>query len=230
LVTPTPNGTLTPDGILIFSGKPPVVPIPRPGTTPPPPTISPETLQTLRPRPRPATLIEDNERANFGGATLAELAIRRARARPASLQDQAGEGSDGTPNELALAASPTPGYRPGNFATIVARALETAEASDGSVVVAASAAAVAVPSIPTRASVATQATVTNAISLNRINLIGIYGSASERRALVRLSSGRYVKVSVGDRLNGGTVLSITETQLIYKKNGRNEKLDVMPLG
>ncbi|MCP5036982.1 MAG: hypothetical protein GY945_05205 [Rhodobacteraceae bacterium] len=232
LVTPTPEGTLSPDGILIYSGKPPIVPDPRPGTAPVPATIAPDVLQGFRPHPRPASLIEDNERANLGGATLAELAVLRAPVRPASLQAQAQAeaGADTAPNELAIAASPTPGYRPGNFSTIVERARENADASDGSVVVAASAAAVTVPSIPTRASVATQATINNALSLNRINLIGIYGSSTDRRALVRLSSGRYVKVSVGDRLNGGKVVSITETRLIYTKSGRNKTLDILPLG
>jgi len=232
LVSPTPQGTLSPDGILIFSGKPPVVPIPRPGTAAPAPTISPDALREFRPQPRPASLVEDNERVNLGGVTRVELAAIRPNARPASLQAEAAaeDGADTAPNELAIAASPTPGYRPGDFSTIVARARENADASDGSVVVAASAAAASVPSIPTRASVATQATIDNAIRLNSINLIGIYGSASSRRALVRLANGRYVKVSVGDRLNGGKVLSITETRLIYKKNGRNQSLDVLPLG
>ena len=102
------------------------------------------------------------------------------------------------------------------------------DASDGSSV--AAAAATTTPSIPTRASVAQQATVKTAINLKRVNLIGIYGSSSSRRALVRLANGRYVKVTVGDRLNGGKVTSISTNKLIYQKSGKNHTHEVLPLG
>jgi type IV pilus biogenesis protein PilP len=85
------------------------------------------------------------------------------------------------------------------------------------------------PSIPSTASVARQATVTNAINLRRINLIGVYGKPSNRRALVRLSNGRYQKVQVGDRLDGGRVAAIGDSELRYSKNGRNVVLE-MPEG
>ena len=77
------------------------------------------------------------------------------------------------------------------------------------------------PSIPSRASVARQATEQNAINLGKVNLIGVYGSPSDRRALVRLKSGRYVKVEVGDRVDGGRVAAIGDTELRYVKGGRN---------
>ena len=75
--------------------------------------------------------------------------------------------------------------------------------------------------IPSSASVARQATIEDAIRLSKINLIGVYGLPSDRRALVRLSSGRYVKVKVGDRIDGGTVARIDDSQLIYRKGSRN---------
>ena len=61
----------------------------------------------------------------------------------------------------------------------------------------------------------------NAINLRKVNLIGVYGKPSSRRALIRLSNGRYQKVSVGDRLDGGRVAAIDTTELRYTKNGRN---------
>jgi type IV pilus biogenesis protein PilP len=88
------------------------------------------------------------------------------------------------------------------------------------------AAAPRAPSIPTSASVARQATVRNAINLNRINLIGVYSSGSQRRALVRLSTGRYVKVKVGDRIDGGRVRSIDKDALTYTKNGRDISIEL----
>ncbi|MEM9248410.1 MAG: hypothetical protein AAGB05_06890 [Pseudomonadota bacterium] len=85
------------------------------------------------------------------------------------------------------------------------------------------------PSEPSSALVARQATQTNALRLNRVTLIGVYGSASQRRALVRLPSGRYVKVQVGDRLDGGRVTSMTRDSLQYTKSGRAVELE-MPSG
>ena len=69
----------------------------------------------------------------------------------------------------------------------------------------------------------------NAINLNAINLIGVYGQPSSRRALVRMSDGRYRKVKVGDTLDGGRVSAIGDGQLSYTKGGRNHTL-VMPKG
>jgi hypothetical protein len=87
----------------------------------------------------------------------------------------------------------------------------------------------AAPDLPTKANVAKQATFRNAINLSRINLIGVYGSSSNRYALVRQPNGRYVKVSVGDRVDGGKVASISERELRYVKNGRTVTL-AMPRG
>jgi hypothetical protein len=71
--------------------------------------------------------------------------------------------------------------------------------------------------------------VKNALNLRKINLIGVYGQPSDRRALVRLSNGEYKKVKVGDRIDGGRVSAIGENQLRYTKGGRNITLQ-MPKG
>ncbi len=81
-------------------------------------------------------------------------------------------------------------------------------------------ASTAAPRIPSTANVAKQATIRNAINLRNVNLIGVYGTASDRYALVRNPNGRYVKVSVGDRLDGGRVAAITASELRYEKRGR----------
>jgi hypothetical protein len=54
-----------------------------------------------------------------------------------------------------------------------------------------------------------------------VNLIGIYGKPSSRRALIRLGNGRYQKVKVGDRIDGGHVAAISNSELRYSKGGRN---------
>ncbi|WP_444666681.1 hypothetical protein [Cereibacter changlensis] len=88
---------------------------------------------------------------------------------------------------------------------------------------------VVAPRIPTRANVAQQATFANAINLREINLIGVYGTSSNRYALVRQSNGKYRRVSVGDRLDGGTVAAITASELRYRKGSRMLALQ-MPRG
>ena len=79
------------------------------------------------------------------------------------------------------------------------------------------------------ASVAKQATYVNALNLSKTNLIGVYGTQSNRYALVRMSNGKYKKVRVGDRIDGGTVQAITQSEVRYQKGGRLVALK-MPKG
>lgn len=140
--------------------------------------------------------------------------------------------------QLANIPGRRPAARPGN--------LEAAPAVQTAAVVAPSAAARATtqpeleedeppvttraaPSIPTRASVARQATVNRGINLGRINLLGVFGTANSRHALVRESGGRLVKVRVGDRLDGGQVVAISQSELRYQKRGQTVSLS-MPRG
>jgi type IV pilus biogenesis protein PilP len=262
LVVPTPEGALSPTGILVFSGSP--------VTTPPPPPegLFPDANAAEPAAPDDAALegtAAEETPAEEPAAALADEAAQpaiariRPAARPDNLQlataeiaspDSAAEpaAEDTTPmpdiaaidaaveevvlaslvdaTELAVSASRVPSRRPANFANIVEAT--RASASDGSQVIAAP--ATVTPAIPTSASVATRATTENALNLREINLIGIYGSSNARRALVRLKTGRYVKVVVGDSLDGGKVTSISASRLIYQKGSRAYALDVLPLG
>ncbi len=152
---------------------------------------------------------------------------------------------------LAVARSATPPTKPRNFSRSVEKALAAAIAAEPAPSVAAAAARAPVatpvpdprpadldepeptaapPRLPTSASVARQATEENVINLRKINLIGLYGSSSSRRALVRLSNGRFVKVGVGDRLDGGRVTQIGSNALTYKKGSRNLTLKLLQGG
>ncbi len=134
--------------------------------------------------------------------------------------------------KLAVSESAVPRVRPSGFASVVETALEEAArsrpepvsvpANDPTPAVAPPRA----PDVPTTASVASAATEENALRLNRVNLIGVYGSSDNRRALVRLASGRYVKVQVGDTVDGGRVAAIGDDQLRYTKNGRTLTLSL----
>ncbi|EYD74485.1 hypothetical protein Rumeso_03959 [Rubellimicrobium mesophilum DSM 19309] len=86
--------------------------------------------------------------------------------------------------------------------------------------------AAAVPSGQTAASVAQAATYQDAMALREINLIGVYGQPNARRALVRMGNGSFVRVSVGDRLDGGQVTAIGDNALNYVKRGRTYALAI----
>jgi type IV pilus biogenesis protein PilP len=149
-----------------------------------------------------------------------------------------------TGTKLAVARSRVPSSRPSNIASLADRANKQTEARSAALIPASVApnkapteeetadepelASVA-PRIPSSASVTRQATVTKAIKLNKVNLIGVFGTPSQRRALVRLPNGKFVKLKVGDRVDGGKVAAIGTAELRYVKSGRNVVL-TMPKG
>ncbi|WP_298842534.1 hypothetical protein [uncultured Roseobacter sp.] len=249
-VVPTATGAMNPDGILIFAGTPPVRPPQGRVQVIGEASVADPVLQALlagfRPRLRPGDLVEQSERASFSGLTRAELAAFRPAARPQSLQEQAAAltaaasataaaprsgtagslfsdtGAAGVPDN-AVAVSLRPETRPSDFSITVARTLQNAPAAapPATVTTASAAPRAVAPRIPSSASAAREATEKNAINLRRVNLIGVYGKPSDRRALIRLGNGRYKKVQVGDRLDGGRVSAIGDAELRYQKSGRN---------
>ena len=76
------------------------------------------------------------------------------------------------------------------------------------------------PRLPTSASVAKQATTKDALNLSRLALLGIFGTASGRYALVRQPGGGVKKIVVGDTIDGGRVAAITASAVQYQKGGR----------
>jgi hypothetical protein len=239
LVIPTAAGALNPEGVLVYLGPPPIVP----PETPTRFESTPETtalqdqqnqLALFRPRLRPTDLVEQAERSQLGGLSLAELGRKRPQLRPETLKQV--EELDETPTAQAVVVSRMPLQRPDDFAARVARQQQTQVAA-ASAAAAASVAAVApapqtvaprsvTPNIPSTASVARQATMENAINLRRVNLIGVYGTPSNRRALVLLPNGRYQKVKVGDTVDGGRVVAIGDSELRYQKGGRDLTLKI----
>ena len=253
LVIPTVNGAVTPNGVIVFLGRPDVTP-PKISTRKAlPAKIDPSLalIAKMRPQPRPSNLVEQNERSVNGGLSRSELAQLRPRLRPAvelaitqpapevdpttdnARNDAAAAATlaalaprvegiiiEGPPNPQAVIASVRPDGRPKNFARVVKR-VKAKQSNDQGTRVASVAPKVVVPKITSPASVAKSATVKNAINLRNVNLIGVYGKPSSRRALVRLSNGRYQKVQVGDRIDGGRVSAIGDNELRYKKGSRN---------
>ncbi len=231
LVTATEDGTLNPDGVIVYLGKPARVPPDVPVRFEEEPVVdeAQERLAGLRPAPRPDDLVESFERQQLGGRSLEELAGVRPKLRPESLQLE--PQVDETPTALAVVLVPRPKLRPVAAAPAVERPKANSDGSLGSTAAVSGgtesgtfAPKSVSPKIPSSASVARQATLDNAINLRRVNLIGVYGTPSNRRALIRLPSGRYKKVKIGDRLDGGRVLAIGDSQLVYQKSSRNVTL------
>ena len=228
-VKATPEGTLTPEGIRVHAGPPSVRPpdtppraVPLPGLTPTDAAAQArETLSGIRPRQRPETLVEEHERGALGGRTRTGMATLRPRSRPAEAVSVVARAEPSTEAaepasidaavteamQRAVPESLKPRLRPAAVARTATRTEEPRAA--------------AAPRIPTSASVARSATERNAINLRQVNLIGVYGTPSNRRALVRLSNGRYRKVQIGDRIDGGRVSAIGDTELRYTKSGRS---------
>ena len=227
--------------IVVTAGRPSSVPPARPDALAPeieaaPPATTPDPAPGPAQAPASAVEAETDDQASLatpppGGVALTAL---RPIARPDSLE-AAVEATPPAPDfanasALAVATSRQPGARPSEFAAVVQRAMQSAAAPASTAQTARPAAqapvqtasaAVAAPAIPTSASVAREATQTRAINLRQINLIGVMGTSSNRRALVRLSNGRIVTVRIGESLDGGQVTAIGDTELRYNRRGRD---------
>ncbi len=241
LVVPSPQGTMNPDGVLIYSGRPPTRSKLRPNglVTQPADAPAASDLPKRRPPLRPDDLADAAEKALLGGRTLAQLEALPPTLRPQSVQ-QTAAAEDGvrdaveeTLAELANApgvkSSGYPAKRPDDMEAIVAAALANPE-NQAAKAEAARTPAVTGPVIPTRASVATAATQKRAINTRKIALLGVFGTSSDREALVRMPSGRVVQVRVGDRVDGGKVAAIGTSELRYVKGGRSITLEIAPRG
>ncbi|MGL4320258.1 MAG: hypothetical protein ACRCS3_05280 [Paracoccaceae bacterium] len=176
-------------------------------------------------------------------ASLAAASAAAGTAAEAIIQDLAAtapatapEGLTPSGSRLAVSVSRIPAPRPRDMERAVAAALEAATRApapepepepEPQQVAAATPeeepepeVEAPVASAPTSGSVADRATFVNAINLSQMNLIGVYGSESNRYALIRQSNGRYKKVTVGDRIDGGVIQAITSNEVRYQKGGR----------
>ena len=240
-----------PEGVVIVAGRPDVLHPLRPATAALPPaadeepeTDSPTAQQQVAPTPGGVALsaLQDDS-----DETDAALNTARPASRPSDLASIADPGTpditsilegiaaedaanaivDATPQ--AVVASLRPATRPQGFDRVVAAAAartqpQTAPAAAAPVQTAAPIAPQNYAPVP--GGVARAATQEDVIRLRQINLIGVYGRPNARRALVRLSNGRYVRVEVGSALDGGQVTAIGDNALNYVKRGRTYALEL----
>ena len=181
-------------------------------------TVTGIPLVTVRPPQRPSSLKSPDQKAQ---EALAALALLRPKVRPA----EAVAAIKPLPFEQPLLASLRPKSRPLDLETtqginFLSRLLSTISEGDEAEV------GSGAGTEPSNALVRKQATLQRALDLREINLIGVFGTKSTRRALIRLKSGRRVMVEVGDRLDGGRVAAIAKNELRYIKSGENITLSL----
>lgn len=178
-----------------------------------------------------------------GGVSLSALRPLR---RPTDLvPDPAAPAADDAPPEV-VARSLVPAQRPRALAARVEAALAAQERQREQAPVQTAAvrpsapapdlddegdeAASAGPAAPSSASVQEAATQRRVIRPRDANLIGVFGTPSNRRALVRMPNGDVVRLRVGDRFDGGQVSAIGETELRYVRSGRDRVLRIASRG
>ncbi|WP_206779617.1 hypothetical protein [Brevirhabdus pacifica] len=249
LVTPAPSGTLSPDGVTVYAGRPDPMPAERPrreaaaqdatDDDKAEATANAPAVAAVRPTARPDDLSDRTERQQLAGLTRKELSQVRPKLRPeeaaltapgantkaeiekavADANREVVPDTSAEPvvnaSKLAVRSSEKPKLRPANFASVMRKARATRMKS------VASPDPKADPRLPEKTSVSRAATERNAVNLSKISLIGVYGTSSSRRALVRLPSGKFKKVEVGDRMDGGRVIAIGDESLRYTKSGRS---------
>jgi len=181
-------------------------------------TVTGIPLVTVRPPQRPSSLKSPDQKEQ---EALAALAVLRPKVRPA----EAVAAIKPLPFEQPLLASLRPKSRPLDLETtqgisFLSRLISTISEGDEAEV------GSGAGTEPSNALVRKQATLKGALNLRRINLIGVFGTKSTRRALIRLKSGRRVMVEVGDRLDGGRVAAIAKNELRYIKSGENITLSL----
>ncbi|PRY25242.1 hypothetical protein CLV78_102419 [Aliiruegeria haliotis] len=70
------------------------------------------------------------------------------------------------------------------------------------------------------------ATTKKGIELDELALIGVFGTDTKRRALVRHASGRVQKIAMGGRLSGGKVVAIGKDEVFIRFGSRTQKLEM----
>ena len=239
--------TAAPEGVVVVPGTPAVQPPLRPDDLAPTEASSTETAEAEE-----AATEEETEVAAVQPAVRPSLRPEGAElpSEPVELpsnpditsviagvtaEEEANAFANATAN--AVDQSRRPETRPRNFERVVAIARSrqqpeptpTPPASDPDEEQAPFEVTLPQTTAPVPGGVARAATQDDVLPMRDMNLIGVYGKANQRRALVRLSNGRYVRVEVGSALDGGQVTAIGDSALNYVKRGRTYALE-LPAG
>jgi type IV pilus biogenesis protein PilP len=201
-------------------------------------TLADPTLKSKLPKIRPSSIPQQAKDARNSLLVKAdpELADLKPKIRPRNLSipQKALEPEKIDPSEIEIAVQEAvrniarPRARPSSLKKIAAKAKASAEVQAEekrtAALTPAKATGTSKPSATSPVNVQKEATEKAGFSKRRISLIGVYGTASSRRALVRLPSGRFVKVKTGQKVSGWKVSAIGESSVRISKGSRNHVL------
>jgi type IV pilus biogenesis protein PilP len=193
------------------------------------PALADPTLAGKKARRRPATLAPKTAALPQGLLAQADPALAkfRAKRRPDNLRIIKPEAEPAPPpagaTRLAVALSLIPKQRPENLGPGLA--VKTEGNTKATAKTPKSAVGTSKPSPgPTVVAVSKAATQKAHFNKRKMNLVGVFGTPNARRALIRMPSGRYVKVKTGDRISGWQVSAIGESSLRIRKGTKNQVL------
>lgn len=130
----------------------------------------------------------------------------------APAQKRRPEKMDMTPTEFAVLSAPAPHKRP---ASIIARPRRVDRPASAQRRIG-----------PTGPALARAATVRDALTLDEVSLLGVFGSVKTRRALLRMPDGAVLRVAKGDVVEGWLVTSIERSTLNITRAGQAKTLKV----
>jgi type IV pilus biogenesis protein PilP len=228
-VTPEPTpetATLTADAITPDKTEPV---IPEPDLL----SMADPALKNTLPKSRPPSISEKAKAAK--NSLLARedptLASSKPKRRPANLSIPKQKIN---PLEIKVAIQQAvnetirPRSRPKNLSRTVARATKNSETVQTSALISSTPADTANgtsnANSPTPANIQKGATERSRLSKKHISLIGVFGKPSDRQALLRMPSGRFVKVKPGQNVGGWKVSAIGESSVRIIKGNRNQVL------
>ncbi len=76
------------------------------------------------------------------------------------------------------------------------------------------------------ATVKSAATQKGALKKSSVSVLGVFGSKTNMRALMRLSSGRVKEVKPGSRVASGTVVAIDEHGVMLRQSGQTKRIAI----
>lgn len=193
------------------------------------------SLQNILPRPRPAAIPQQakdlkNSLLILADPTLAGLKPRRRPARlgvppEVTVLTNGDQGAIETAIQQAVNEQVArPRARPANLSRTVAKVKANGDIIQTAALSAASIAVTSKASGASPVNIQEEATERRRFNKKRISLIGVFGTASSRRALVRMPSGRFITVKPGQKFSGWRVAAIGESSMQITKGSRNQVL------
>lgn len=183
-------------------------------------------LKNKLPRPRPSSIAQTAKDLKNSLVARADpaLASSKPKRRPADLSVPVAR-IDPVDIEIAIKQAVAETSRPRARPRSLSKTVERAKANVQTASVTPSAATgTSRAGNPSPVNIQKEATEKSRFSKRRISLVGVSGPATNRRALVRMPSGRYVKVKSGQRFSGWKVSAIGESTVRITKGSRNQVL------